>query len=83
MNILDKSIIAYLSAGRGERGEKMLRYDLYIKEKGKKYYDRYALKGSAEHFYDLLVMLKFYRKMKLIDKFFMFEMDPEEEEEQE
>ena len=61
----------------------MLRYDLYIKEKGKKYYDRYALKGSAEHFYDLVVMLRFYRKMKLIDKFFMFEMDPDEEEEEE
>ena len=57
----------------------MLRYDLYIKEKGKKYYDRYELKGSAEHFYDLIVMLRFYRKMKLIDKFFMFKMDPREE----
>ena len=57
----------------------MLHYDLYIKEKGKRYYDRFALKGSAEHFYDLVVMLKFYRKMKLIDKFFMFEMDPDEE----
>lgn len=61
----------------------MLRYDLYIKEKGKRYYNRYALKGSAEHFYDLVVMLRFYRKMKLIDKFFMFEMDPDEEEEEE
>ena len=61
----------------------MPRYDLYIKEKGKKYYDRYALKGSAEHFYDLVVILKTYRRMKLIDKFFMFEMDPGEEEEKE
>lgn len=59
----------------------MLRYDLYIKEKGKSYYERYELKGSAEHFYDLVVMLKFYRKMKLIDKFFMFKMKPEDEEE--
>lgn len=59
----------------------MPRYDLYIKGKGKRYYDRYALEGSAEHFYDLVVILKWYRKMKLIDKFFMFEMDPDEEEE--
>lgn len=58
----------------------MLRYDLYIKGKGKKYYDRYSLIGSAESFYDLVVILRFYRKMKLIDKFFMFEMEPEEEE---
>lgn len=58
----------------------MLHYDLYIKGKGKKYYDRYALKGSAEHFYDLVAILKWYRKMKLIDKFFMFEMEPDEEE---
>ena len=61
----------------------MLRYDLYIKEKGKRYYDRYALKGSAEHFYDLVVILRYYRKMKLIDKFFMFEMAPDEGEDDE
>lgn len=54
----------------------MARYDLYIKEKGKRYYDRHALKGSEEDFYDLVVMLRFYRKMKIIDKFFLFEMDP-------
>lgn len=60
----------------------MPRYDLYIKEKGKKYYERHALKGSAENFYDLIVMLRVYRKMKLIDKFFMFEMDPGEEKEE-
>ena len=58
----------------------MLRYDLYIKEKGMKYYDRYELKGSAEYFYDLIVMLKCYCKMKLIEKFFMFEIEPEKEE---
>lgn len=58
----------------------MLRYDLYIKEKGKRYYKRYAFRGSAERFYDLVVMLRFYCKMKLINKFFMFEMDPDEEE---
>ena len=60
----------------------MLRYDLYIKGTGKNYYDRYALKGTAEHFNDLVVILRFYRKMKLIDKFFMFEMEPEQEEEE-
>ena len=57
----------------------MARYDLYIKGKGKRYYDRYALEGSEEHFYDLVVILRFYRKMKLIDEFFMFEMDPGED----
>ena len=73
-------MLSYRQDGEKE-GKNMLRYDLYIKEKGKRYYDRYALKGSAEHFCDLIVMLKFYRKMKLIDKFFMFEMDPGEEKE--
>lgn len=58
----------------------MPRYDLYIKGHGKRYYDRYALEGSVEHFNDLVVILRFYRKMKLIDKFFMFEMAPDEEE---
>ena len=61
----------------------MLRFDLYIKYIGQKYYDRYALKGSAEYFCDLVVMLEVYRKMKLIDKFFMFEMEPDEEGENE
>ena len=61
----------------------MLRYDVYIKEKGSKYYDRYALKGSAEYFYDLVVLLRCERKLKLIDKFFMFEIDPREERKEE
>lgn len=26
------------------------------------------LKGLKEHFYNLIIMLRFYRKMKLIDK---------------
>lgn len=36
---------------------------MLISKEGKR-----MLKGLTEHFYNLIIMLRFYRKMKLIDK---------------
>ena len=59
----------------------MLVYDVYIMEHGKNYYKKYHLRGSKEKFDDLHVILSLYKKEGIIDRFYMFELSPEDKEE--
>ena len=61
----------------------MLVYDVYIMEHGKNYYKKYHLRGSEEKFADLHVILSFYKKEGIIERFYMFELDPADAKETE
>ena len=58
----------------------MLHYDIYIRETGKKYFKHYSLRGGKEKFDDLHVILSLYKKEGIIDRFYMFELSPEDTE---
>ena len=56
----------------------MLVYDVYIKEHGKNYYQKFPLRGSEERFEYLEAILAIYAKMDIIDAYYMFELSPED-----
>ena len=58
----------------------MLVYDVYILEHGKKYYKNFRLRGCRDKFDDLLVILYIFKKEGIIDRFYMFELSPEDAE---
>ena len=58
----------------------MLVYDVYIMEHGKNYYKKFHLRGGKEKFDDLHVILSLYKKEGIIDRFYMFELSPEDAE---
>jgi hypothetical protein len=55
----------------------MMAYDVYIMEHGKNYYKKFHLRGCEDKFDDLHVILSFYKKEGIIDKFYMFLLSPE------
>ena len=62
----------------------MLVYDVYIMEHGKNYYEKLHLRGSKKKFDDLHVILSWYKNhLKVIDNFYMFELSPEDAEDEE
>ena len=62
----------------------MLVYDVYIMEHGKDYYEKLHLRGSKKKFDDLEVILSYFKKhLKVIDNFYMFELSPEDVEDDE
>ena len=61
----------------------MLVYDVYIKRIGIPYYDKFHLQGSEGKFDRLEAKLARYAKMNLIDEYFMFELSPEDAEDEE
>ena len=58
----------------------MFVYDVYIMEHGKNYYKKFHLRGGKEKFDDLHVILSLYKKEGIIDRFYMFELSPEDAE---
>ena len=58
----------------------MLVYDVYIMEHGKNYYKKFHLRGGKEKFDDLHVILSLYKKEGIIDRYYMFELSPEDAE---
>ena len=61
----------------------MLVYDVYIMEHGKDYYEKLHLRGSKKKFDDLEVILSYFKKhLKVIDNFYMFELSPEDAEDE-
>lgn len=54
-----------------------MKYDLYVKEKGNNYYNRYHLRGDAERFELLNDFLKLLLKHGDITKFYMFRLEDE------
>ena len=67
----------------GEKGSFMVYYDVYIKRVGIRYYDRFHLRGSEEKFDRLEAKLARYAKLGLLDAYFMFELSPEDAEDEE
>lgn len=61
----------------------MLVYDVYVKRLGTHYYDRFHLRGSEEKFDRLEAKLARYAHLGLIDEYFMFELSPEDTEDEE
>lgn len=61
----------------------MLVYDVYIKRVGIRYYDKFHLQGSEGKFDRLEAKLARYAKLGLIDAYFMFELSPEDAEDEE
>lgn len=61
----------------------MLVYDVYVKRLGIRYYDKFHLQGSEEKFDRLEEKLDRYARLGLIDAYFMFELSPEDEEDDE
>lgn len=61
----------------------MLVYDVYIKEHGKNYYNKYHTRGSEERFTLIDAILASYAKLHIIDDYYMFEMSPEDKEDAE
>lgn len=61
----------------------MLVYDVYVKRLGIRYYDKLHLRGSEEKFDRLEARLARYAKLGLIDAYFMFELSPEDAEDEE
>ena len=55
-------------------------YDVFILRAGRRYYDKFHLRGSAEEFDCLEAMLKRYAKRDLIDAYYMFELSPKDAE---
>lgn len=58
----------------------MLVYDIYIKEHGKNYYQKFHLRGSNERFESLEAILALYAKLHIVDAYYMFELSPEDKE---
>ena len=58
-------------------------YDVYIRKHGKDYYEKLHLHGSEEQFAALAGILERKWRKHLIDEYYMFELDPEGEEEDE
>ena len=57
--------------------------DVYIMRLGMNYYDRFCLRGSEEKFDRLEAKLARYAKLGLLDSYYMFELSPEDEEDDE
>lgn len=58
----------------------MLVYDIYIKEHGKNYYQKYHQRGSKEGFELIESILASYAKMHIIDDYYMVKLSPEDKE---
>lgn len=61
----------------------MLVYDVYVKRLGICYYDKLHLQGSEEKFDRLEAKLARYSRLGLIDAYYMFELSPEDAEDEE
>ena len=65
----------------GEKGSFMV-CDVYVMRVGMHYYDKFHLQGSEEKFDRFEAKLARYAKLGLIDSYFMFELSPEDAEEE-
>ena len=65
----------------GERGSFMV-CDVYVMRVGMNYYDKFSLRGSEEKFDRLEAKLARYEHLGLIDAYYMFELSPEDAEEE-
>lgn len=61
----------------------MLVYDVYVKRPGIRYYDKFHLQGSEDKFDRLEAKLARYARLGLIDAYYMFELSPEDAEDEE
>lgn len=61
----------------------MLVYDVYVKRLGIRYYDKFHLQGSEKQFDCIEADLARYARWGLIDAYFMFELSPEDAEDEE
>lgn len=61
----------------------MLVYDVYIREHGKNYYQKYHPRGSEEKFASIKAILEIYVKLHIIDAYYMFELFHEDTEDSE
>ena len=55
-------------------------YDVFILRAGRRYYDKFHLRGSEKEFDRLEAMLARYAKRNLIDAYYMFELSPKDAE---
>ena len=58
----------------------MLVYDVYVREHGKNYYQKFHPRGSEEKFAYIKTILEIYAKLHIIDAYYMFKLFPEDEE---
>ena len=57
--------------------------DVYVMRVGIRYYDKFHLHGSEEKFDHFEAKLARYAKLGLIDSYYIFELSPEDEEDEE